>query len=104
MDIGAMTEHDAGGDDVNVLKARLSAAVSQPDIPLESVRELVCALVDKMKVDGAPPEKVIIAIKMSVLLDVTVRATLYSHQLTGREKLLDQALGWCIQRYYGAPS
>jgi hypothetical protein len=99
-----MTEHDAGGDDVNVLKARLSAAVAQPDIPLEKVRELVCAIVDKMKAGGAPPEKVIIAVKMAVLLDVTVRAALYSHQLTRREKLLEQALGWCIQQYYGGAS
>ena len=99
-----MTGHDAGGDDVNVLKARLSAAVAQPDIPLEKVRELVCAIVDKMKAGGAPSERVIIAVKMAVLLDVTVRAALYSHQLTRREKLLEQALGWCIQRYYGGAS
>ena len=99
-----MTEHDAGGDDVNVLKARLSTAVAQPDIPLEKVRELVCALVEKMKADGAPPEKVIVAVKMAVLLDVTVRAALYSDHLTRQEKLLDQALAWCIQQYYGGAS
>jgi hypothetical protein len=96
-----MIEHEAGGEDVTVLKARLSAAVKQPDIPLEKVRELVCALVDKMKADGAPPEKVIIAVKLSVLHDAPVRATPFSHQLTRQEKILERALGWCIQRYYG---
>jgi hypothetical protein len=98
-----MTEHDAGAD-TNALQAQLTAGVTQHDIPLEKVRALVWALVDKMKADGAAPEKVIIAVKLAVLRDVTVRAAPYSHQLTRQEKLLEQALGWCIQRYYGARS
>ena len=98
-----MTEHN-GVDDVIVLKARLSAAVTQNDPPLEKVRELVCALVDKMKADGAPPERVVIAVKLAVLGDTTLRALPNSHQLTDPEKLLEQALGWCIRRYYGATS
>jgi hypothetical protein len=98
-----MTEHDAGAD-TNALQAQLTAGVTQHDIPLEKVRALVCALVDKMKADGAAPEKVIIAVKLAVLRDVTVRAAPYSYQLTRQEKLLEQALGWCIQRYYGARS
>jgi hypothetical protein len=97
-----MTEHGVGDDDLNVLKGQLAAAARQDGVPFEKVHELVCALVDIMKADGAPPEKVIIAVKLAVLRDVTVRATPYSHQVTRQEKLLDQALGWCIQQYYGS--
>lgn len=31
MDNGGMSEHDAGGDDVSVLKARLSPSLTQAD-------------------------------------------------------------------------
>jgi hypothetical protein len=64
------------------------------------IRELVCALVDKMKVEGAPPEKVVVTVKVAVL-GPTVRTDPNSHQPNSRQKLLEQALGWCIERYYG---
>ena len=57
-----------------------------------------------MKADGAPPEKVIIAVKLAVLRDATVSAAPYSHQFTRQERLLEQALCWCIQQYYGGAS
>ncbi len=93
---------DVGGDDTNALKAQLTAAVARPDIPSAKVRELVCALVDKMKAEGAPPEKVVIAVKSAVLGDRALRAVPDPGQLKEAEKVLQQALSWCIQQYYGA--
>ena len=97
-----MTEHDVSVDDINVLKAQLAAAARQPGVPLEKVHGLVCALVDMMKSAGAPPEKVIIAVKEAIFGGTTITATFNRDRLTDQEQLLDQAVVWCIKRYYGS--
>ncbi|MEO8909581.1 MAG: hypothetical protein ABI408_05065 [Gemmatimonadaceae bacterium] len=98
----AMTDDTfAGGDHAKALKNQLSAAVSRSEGQQDKVRDLVCALVDQMKSEGAEPEKVVIAIKSAVLGDTTIRAAPDSSHLREREKMLQHALTWCIQRYYG---
>lgn len=94
-----MTDRSTGRD-AKAIAAQLSAVVRQPGVPPEKIRELVCALVDKMKAEGAPPEKVVIAVKQVVLQDIAIRAT--KDPVKGPEKLLEQALSWCIGRYYGS--
>jgi hypothetical protein len=100
-----MTDDGNSGDDVDVLKANLSVAVREPGFPAEKLRELVCALVDKMKAMGAPPEKVVVAVKQAVLNEnevVALGAKRTLQEIGIRQEILQQALSWCIQRYYGA--
>ncbi len=95
-----MDEHEYVGTDTNVLKAQLRVAASRQDVAAENVRRLVCALVDKMKADGAPPEKVVIEVKMAFLGGATMRAANNQNQLRDRERFLAEAVSWCIQQYY----
>jgi hypothetical protein len=95
-----MVEHPFSVEDTDLLKARLRAAVSQRDVAIESVRELVCALVEKMKAEGAPPEKVVIAVKAAVLGNIPVRAHPRSRRVAETQALLEKALTWCIHQYY----
>jgi hypothetical protein len=96
-----MTDAPQSGDNkTKVLKNQLTAAVGTSAIEEEKIRSLVCALVDQMKSDGAQPEKVVIAIKSAVLGDVTVRAAPDPAHLRERDKVLQSALTWCIERYY----
>jgi hypothetical protein len=100
MDIHAMTD-DATGAKANALKNQLSQAVTHSGVEQDKVRALVCALVDQMKSDGAEPEKVVIAIKSAMLGDTTVKAAPDSAHLKETERMLQRALTWCIERYYG---
>jgi len=89
--------------DVDVHKAKLSAAVTEPGVSAERICDLVCALVDSMKAAGSPPEKVVIAVKQAVLGDREVVADGAKRILHGtrrRQELLPQALTCCIQQYY----
>jgi hypothetical protein len=91
-------EIDYGG---GVLEARLSAAIRDPGVSEETIRQLVCALVDKMKAGGAPPEKVVLAVKRAVRGDTEVVAVgaKRTPQRTNQE-FVQQAVTWCIKRYY----
>jgi hypothetical protein len=100
MDIHAMTD-DTTGAKANALKTQLSQAVMHSGIEQDKVRALVCALVDQMKSDGAEPEKVVIAVKSAMLGDNTVKAAPDAAFLKETEKMLQRALTWCIERYYG---
>jgi hypothetical protein len=100
MNIHAMTD-DTSGAKVNALKNQLSQAVTRSGVEQDKVRALVCALVDQMKSDGAEPEKVVIAIKSAMLGDTTVQAAPDSAHLKEKEMMLQRALTWCIERYYG---
>jgi hypothetical protein len=100
MDIHAMTD-DTTGAKTDALKNQLSQAVTRSGVEQDKVRALVCALVDQMKSDGAEPEKVVIAIKSAMLGDPTVKAAPDSAHLKETEKMLQRALTWCIERYYG---
>lgn len=101
MDIHAMTDDRPGTANTNALKNQLSEAVTRPGIEQDEVRALVCALVDQMKSEGAEPEKVVIAVKSSMLGDTTVKAAPDSAHLKETEKMVQRALTWCIERYYG---
>jgi hypothetical protein len=85
----------------NALKNQLSEEVTRPGVDQDKVRALICGLVDQMKSEGAEPEKVVIAIKSAVLRDVTVKAAPDSAHLEETERMLQRALTWCIERYYG---
>ena len=100
-DIHAMTDDTRGGTKTNALKNQLTEAVTRTGIEQDKVRALVCALVDQMKSEGAEPEKVVIAVKSAMLGDVTVKAAPDSAHLKETEKMLQRALTWCIERYYG---
>jgi hypothetical protein len=98
-----MIEQNAGmDDDASAIKARLQAEVARSNVAPDTVRELVCALVDRMKGDGEPPEKVVVAVK-SALLGEPGEPRRVAYDLDARaeaETLLRQALSWCIQQYY----
>jgi hypothetical protein len=60
---------------------------------------------DELKGLGLPPERVIVAVKR-----VANEAGLHSSRvipsprhLEGKDKLLVDMVGWCIERYYGKP-
>ena len=96
-----MTDDPLGGaNETRALKNQLTAAVTGSAIEQDKVRGIVCALVDRMKSDGAEPQKVVIAIKSAVLGDTTVKAAPDPTQLKEKEKMLQTALTWCIERYY----
>lgn len=101
MDIDAMTDDTSSGTRTNALKNQLSEAVTRSGSEQDKIRALVCALVDQMKSEGAEPEKVLIAIKSAMLGDTTVKAAPDSAQLRETEKMLQRAVTWCIERYYG---
>lgn len=96
-----MTDATPRGARTNALKNQLSEAVTQSGIEQAKVRALICALVDEMKSEGAEPEKVVIAVKSAMLGDTTVKAAPDSAHLKETEKMLQRALTWCIERYYG---
>jgi hypothetical protein len=100
-DIPAMTDDTRGGAKTSALKNQLSEAVTRSGIEQDKVRSLVCALVDQMKSEGAEPEKVVIAVKSALLSDTTTKAAPDSAHLKETEKMLQRALTWCIERYYG---
>jgi hypothetical protein len=100
-DIHAMTDDTPDGAKTNALKNQLSEAVTRSGIEQDKVRALVCALVDQMKSEGAEPEKVVIAVKSAVLSETTVKAASDPANLKETEKMLQRALTWCIEQYYG---
>ncbi|HEY3745935.1 MAG TPA: hypothetical protein VGL17_06815 [Gemmatimonadaceae bacterium] len=96
-----MTDDTPDGARTNALKNQLSEAVTRSGIEQDKVRALVCALVDQMKSEGAEPEKVVIAVKSAMLGNATVRAAPDPAYLQETEKMLQLALTWCIEEYYG---
>jgi hypothetical protein len=101
VDIRAMTPEDEIDYGGGVLETRLSAAIRDPGVSAETIRQLVCALVDKMKAGGAPPEKVLLAVKRALRGDGEVIAVgaKRTPQMTNQE-FVQQAVTWCIKRYY----
>jgi hypothetical protein len=101
MDIHAMIDDTPSGTTTNALKKQLGEAVTRSEVEQDKVRALVCAIVDQMKAEGAEPEKVVIAIKSAMLAETTVKAAPDSAHLKEKEKMLQRALTWCIEQYYG---
>jgi hypothetical protein len=101
VDIHAMTDDPlSGANNTKTLTNQLTAAVTNSAIGQEKVRGLVCAVVDQMKSEGAEPQKVVIAIKSAMLGDTTVKAGPDPAQMKEKEKMLQRAVTWCIERYY----
>ena len=88
-------------DDISALQAQLGAHPTRTNIQVDEIRKRVCSLVDKMKADGAPPEKVVVAVKTAVLSLLRPIETLAPAEFKEAEKLLHQALTWCLEQYFG---
>ena len=88
----------------------LQACLGDIHFPLNAfvereIRRQVYEYADELKDLGLPPERVIVAVKR-----VANEAGLHSSrivpspkQLEGKDKLLVDMVGWCIERYYGKP-
>jgi hypothetical protein len=96
-----MTDDTSDGAKTKALKNQLSDAAARSGVEQDNVRALVCALVDQMKSEGAEPEKVVIAVKSAMLGSATVKSAPDPAYLKETEKMLQLALTWCIQQYYG---
>jgi hypothetical protein len=86
--------------------AQLRAALTSTPIDEAAVKDAVFALVDDMKKLGAPPERVIIEIKRISEIENTplYRAFMRkeSEEARAGRALVDDAVRWCIGRYYGS--
>jgi hypothetical protein len=75
--------------------------------PIErEIQRNVCDYADELKGLGLPPERVIIAVKYTANqagINATSAHLTHPRQLDGTDKLLADMVGWCIERYYGAP-
>lgn len=83
---------------LDALRDTLAAVASTDAQPTSEERAAlesrVCAVVDQLKADGAPPERVVIIVKNL--------ATMAGIQWSS-EALFDDLVGWCIQRYFRLP-
>jgi hypothetical protein len=101
-------EPDRDGETIIVLEARLNAALNGADPSRDDVRNIICALVDEMKSEGAPPEKVLIRVKNAFTGRNGAKKINWTTLSDGervlreRERLLSEAVTWCIERYYSA--
>jgi hypothetical protein len=80
--------------------SKLRAAVERPVVEPAEVRELVREVVASLKKRGAPPEAVIVIIKRAVLGDAPLISPSVSQR--ERDKLLNDAVVWCVRDYYGS--
>ena len=92
------------GDDPTAFQALADARAMRTNVQLAEIRQRVCAIVDKMKNDGAPPEKVVVAVKAAVLSIMRPLETLAPAEFLQAERMLQQALSWCLDQYYGPHS
>ena len=82
-------------------------AISQPAVLTDACRaalkDRVCAVVDELKAEGLPPERVIVAVKqMAQEAGLSPsRGVLTVAPLAGRDALVVGMISWCIERYYG---
>ena len=91
-------------DDSAAFQALLDARAGHTNIQVAEIRQRVCSIVDKMKNDGAPPEKVVVAVKAAVLSIMRPLETLAPAEFLQAERMLQQALSWCLDQYYGPHS
>jgi hypothetical protein len=80
------------------------AHAAKRDRPSASaIQVLVCAVVDVMKADGWPPERVVVAVKSIAReagLSPSASLMLRHMQLGEVDELLTSSVRWCIERYY----
>ena len=102
-----MNEYDRAAELGGALQARL-ADIRFPLTPAveREIQRHVCDYADELKARGLPPERVIIAVKYTAK-EAGVYATsahlAAARDLDGKDKLLVDMVGWCIERYYGPP-
>ncbi|MFL5483243.1 MAG: hypothetical protein ACJ8AK_13770 [Gemmatimonadaceae bacterium] len=80
--------------------SQLRAAVERPVVEPAEVRELVREVVSSLKKKGAPPEAVIVTVKRAVLGDTPLITPSVAQR--ERDKLVDDAVVWCVRDYYAA--
>jgi hypothetical protein len=93
------------------LAGALQARLSKISFPVEpsverEIRLQVFEYADKLKLLGVPPERVIVAVKRAANeagVVSTSRIVPSAKPLDGKDKLLVDLVGWCIERYYDRP-
>ena len=93
-----MRRDDQDQQEPQAIDAQLRRALKRGSLQLDEIRDLVCALVDAMKRQGATPEKVLIAVKTAVFESMPQRWTLKTRNDV--EEIAQQAVVWCIEHYY----
>jgi hypothetical protein len=93
--------------EIVALREAYSAYASAPrdDAAADDIRPLVCRVVDVMKADGWPPERVIVAVKAIAREAGLVPSSglMLAHaELDESDSLLTSSVRWCIEQYYDA--
>jgi hypothetical protein len=90
--------NDATHADLEQLRQELTRQVQRVD--KARIHELVNAIVDRMRSEGAPPERVVIAVKSAIVTGLGPVVPPDPARRNESENLLKDCLGWCLQRYY----
>ena len=90
--------NDPHNENLEHLQQQLTAEVRRLDRP--RIQELVNAIVDRMRSQGEPPERVVIAIKTAIVNGMSHVISPDPAKRSESEKLMRDCLGWCLQRYY----
>jgi hypothetical protein len=101
-----VNDYDRAAEIAGALQARLGEIHFPLNASVErEIQRQVFEYADELKGLGLPPERVIVAVKR-----VANEAGLHSSRvipsprhLEGKDKLLVDMVGWCIERYYGKP-
>lgn len=90
--------NDSDHTNLEHLRQQLTQEVQRVD--KARIQELVNAIVDRMRSEGAPPERVVIAVKSAIVSGLDPVTSPDPAKRGDSEKLLRDCLGWCLQRYY----
>lgn len=90
--------HDANHANLEQLREELTAGAKGVD--RTRLRDLVGSIVDNMRSEGAPPERVVIAVKSAIVSSLGNITAPDPAKRAESEKLLKDCLGWCLERYY----
>ena len=99
-----MSDYNHAAEIAGALAARLAEVSFPLPAPLErEIQRQVCEYADELKGLGLPPERVIVAVKRvanEAGVSSTSRIVPSPTLLEGKDKLLVDMVGWCIERYY----
>jgi hypothetical protein len=103
-----VTDYERAAEIAGALQASLVEISFPLTAPVErEIQRQVYDYADELKRLGQPPERVIVAVKR-VANEAGVRSTSRivpsPALLEGKDKLLVDMVGWCIERYYYRPS
>ena len=105
--VGRVRDYDRAEEIGGELHARLTDIRFPLDPSIErEIQRIVYSYADELKVLGLPPERVIVALKRvanEAGVYSTSRIVPSASQLEGKDKLLVDIVGWCIERYYSRP-